>query len=97
MESQPSSWFSDDILSAVIGHMNGEHLHDSLTIVRGVGQTPDAVAGSLASLDPDGARFNVELANQTSIVVFVPWTNQPRERADIRHEIVDWTERSTVA
>ena len=97
MADNAQQWFSRDVLDAVMSHMNTDHLADSLAIVRVVGQTPDATSVVLADLRQDGAHFQATLSNGTITSVVIPWSNTPVERADIRHELVAWTEQSTSA
>ena len=95
MADNAPKWFPREILDAVISHMNNDHLADSLAIVRVVGQTPDASAVVLSDLGVDGAHFEATLSDGSTASVLIPWSQTPVERADIRHELVAWTEQST--
>lgn len=87
------SGFDDSVLDAVIGHMNSDHRHDSLAIVRVLGATPDATAASVAALVSDGVVFDVDTPSGHRRVT-VAWAEVPVTRADIRHELVRMTNES---
>lgn len=84
--------FSEATVSAVVAHMNADHLEDSLLMVRTLGARPEAVAATVATVDPAGVHFAVNLPDGTTSVV-VPWGAPVVDRAGIRHELVDMVER----
>jgi len=86
--------FDDDVITAVIGHMNAEHRHDSLSIVRSLGGEPDATEAVITDLSGEGVGFDIRTATGSHRVV-VPWGEVPLTRADIRHELVRMTESSS--
>lgn len=94
MQHPPSGWFPDEVLAAVVAHMNEDHRDDSLSIVRTLGGLPDATGATVRALDPAGVVFGVDLGSGPGPDVMVPWQSTPRERADIRHELVRMTEES---
>ena len=86
--------FDEDVIMAVIGHMNAEHRHDSLSIVRALAGEPDATEAVITDLSAEGVGFDVRSATSSRRVV-VPWGEVPLTRADIRHELVRMTESSS--
>lgn len=88
--------FDESVLTAVIGHMNTDHRHDSLAIVRALGATPTATVASVATLTADGVSFDVETPDGPRRIL-VPWAEVPASRIDIRHELVRMTEESSTS
>jgi hypothetical protein len=86
--------FDEEVLMAVIGHMNTEHRHDSLAIVQALAGEPDATEAVITDLSAEGVGFDVRNA-ASSHRVLVPWGEVPLTRADIRHELVRMTESSS--
>lgn len=78
--------FSPDIVSAVLAHMNGDHMDDNLLIARAFGST-DAETATMTTLDEHGGTFTYT-ANGSESQVTVPWTAPISERAEIRREVV---------
>lgn len=87
--------FSPETVSAVLAHMNGDHLDDSLLISRAFGNAA-AEEASMADLDENGGTFAYSLDGET-VEVVVPWTAPISERADIRREVVVMYERACAA
>jgi hypothetical protein len=84
--------FSPDIVTAVLRHMNNEHMDDSLLISRAFG-SPDAEAASMTDLDENGGTFMYSVGSEDHTVV-VPWSGPISERAEIRREVVVMYERA---
>jgi len=84
--------FSPDVVTAVLAHMNGDHLDDSLLIARAFG-TVDAEAASMTDLDENGATFSYSVGGESRSVT-VPWTAPIAERPEIRREVVVMYERA---
>lgn len=87
--------FTDDVIEAVVHHMNGDHTDDQLAIVREHAR-PDAASATLMSLGADGLAFDVEVPEGPELVlerVVVPWPMPIAERADIRRAVVSLTPR----
>jgi hypothetical protein len=78
--------FSDDVVQAVLAHMNDDHNDDSLLIARAFA-TPDATSATMTTLDHLGAtwRYSVH-GNERELTV--PWSAEIAERPEIRREIV---------
>ena len=86
--------FDESVLTAVMDHMNSDHRHDSLSIVRVLGATPDAVAATVAEITAEGVAFDADTAEGMRRVT-VAWAEVPVTRADIRHELVRMTNESS--
>lgn len=84
--------FSPDIVTAVLAHMNGDHLDDNLLIARAFG-SPDAESATMTTLDENGGTFSYT-ANGEQAEVTVPWTQPISERPQIRREVVVLYERA---
>ena len=84
--------FSPDVVTAVLAHMNGDHLDDSLLIARAFA-TVDAEAASMTDLDESGATFSYSVDGESRSVT-VPWTATIAERPEIRREVVVMYERA---
>lgn len=79
--------FSPQVVDAVLAHMNGDHTHDSLLIVRAFA-LPDAVSATMSGLDEDGGIWSATTADGTE-EVRVAWpAGRISERAEIRREVV---------
>ncbi len=78
--------FSDDVIAAVLHHMNDDHNDDSQLVARAFG-SPDATNARMTTLDDLGGTwaYDVDGAEKT---VTVPWSKQISERPEIRREIV---------
>lgn len=86
--------FDEEVIAAVIGHMNAEHRHDSLAIVRSLAGVTDATEVVITDLSGEGVAFDVKTPSGSRRAV-VPWYEMPRTRADIRLELVRMTESSS--
>jgi hypothetical protein len=75
--------FPADTVTAVLAHMNRDHLGDNLTIVRAFGQ-PDAASASMTTLD----EFAGYWITDSGAELRIPWSVEISERAEIRREIV---------
>lgn len=79
--------FSQQVVDAVLAHMNDDHTHDSLLIVRAFAR-PDAVEATMTGLDGAAGVFTATTATGTH-EVRVPWPAGPiSERGEIRREVV---------
>lgn len=78
--------FPDDVVQAVIGHMNDDHADDNLVIVRGNG-APAATAAEMIDLDTEGGTW---LATEPDgeREMTIAWPGQVTERTDLRREVV---------
>lgn len=85
MPHSPSAVFSDDVVAAVLAHMNGDHSDDNLLIARAFG-APDASAAVMAALDHTGATWVYTAGAERSLTV--AWSTPIAERTEIRREIV---------
>lgn len=87
--------FSPDVVTAVLAHMNGDHLDDNLLIARAFGSL-DAESATMTTLDENGATFTY-VANAEDHSVTVPWSTTIAERPEIRREVVVLYDRACVA
>ena len=78
--------FSDDVIAAVLHHMNDDHNDDSGLIARAFG-SPDATSTRMTTLDDLGGTWVYE-ADGSEHTVTVPWSKPISERPEIRREIV---------
>jgi hypothetical protein len=78
--------FSDDIVTAVLAHMNGDHTDDNLLIARAFGSR-DAAASVMTTLDEFGGTWRYEAEGEQREIT-VPWGETLSERAQIRREVV---------
>lgn len=78
--------FSDDVVTAVLHHMNDDHTDDSLVIVRGFAE-PQATAATMTGLDTEAGEWSAEVAGE-EVPVRIAWLGPVADRADIRREVV---------
>ncbi len=78
--------FDDAVVTAVTGHMNGDHADDNLTIVRAFAE-PDAAAARMTGLDTEAGEW-VATVDGVERTVRVPWLGAVTDRASIRTEVV---------
>jgi hypothetical protein len=78
--------FGSDVVTAVLAHMNGDHLDDSLLIARAFGH-PDAEAATMTGLDGDAGFWEYRLGEEAR-ELRVPWSKPISERPEIRREVV---------
>lgn len=85
-ETQEQNPFDDEVVAAVVAHMNGDHAEDSVAICRAFGGRPDATRAVMVGLDGTGADFDVD-GPEGEARVRVPWGAPISERAEIRTEV----------
>ncbi len=79
--------FDTEVVSAVVGHMNGDHTDDNLLIARAFGRS-EATASMMIGLDGDAGLWKVTDPSGES-ELRVAWPGAPiSERAEIRREVV---------
>ena len=79
--------FDASVVTAVTGHMNGDHPEDNLMIVQALGGAGSATAATMTGYNEDGATFDANVDGE-NVAVTVPWAEPILERATIRHEVV---------
>ena len=79
--------FSDDVVSAVLHHMNDDHADDSLVIVRAFAH-PDASEATMTGLDGDGGDW-IATVHGEEVPVRVAWPSPVSERPGIRRAVVE--------
>jgi len=83
--SQP---FSEDVVAAILRHMNGDHTDDNTLIVRAFA-VPDAASATMTGFDGDGGDWDVVTADGSTTAVRIPWPGGPiGERPEVRREVV---------
>ncbi|MEU1973113.1 DUF2470 domain-containing protein [Microbacterium sp. NPDC019599] len=81
--------FDDDVVTAVLRHMNGDHTGDNLLIARAFSAEPDLVAATMAGFDGEGGHWLAETADGEQVEVRVPWPGGAiDERPAVRREVV---------
>ncbi len=78
--------FEPDVVTAVLAHMNGDHLDDNLLIARAFGH-PDAAAAMMIGVDDLGGTWTYTL-DGAAHELGVPWSTRISQRPEIRREIV---------
>lgn len=78
--------FSQQVIDAVMNHMNLDHTDDSLLIVKSLGGQPNATAAQMSGMDADAIEFTATIdgADRT---VRVPWSERLTERPQVRVEV----------
>lgn len=80
--------FDDAVVTGVLAHMNGDHLDDSLDIVRAYG-APTATAATMTDLDTEVGVWTATVDGQ-DVEVRVPWPGGPlAERPQLRVAVVE--------
>lgn len=80
--------FDDQIVAAVLRHMNTDHPDDNALIARAFGAS-DAVSAEMTGFDGEGGQWRATLRDGSDAVVRVPWPGRPiTERPEVRREIV---------
>lgn len=82
-----SAWLTQDVIDAVVRHMNGDHGDDTLAMARPL--CPEAVSATVAGLDLNALHINAEEADGTARTVLLAWPGPLTERADIRRYVVE--------
>lgn len=90
MDAMPA--FSDEVITAVLAHMNGDHGDDNLLIARAFGDA-EATASTMTALDGNGGTWRYQARGQEHELT-VPWSGPITERPEIRREIVVLYDRS---
>lgn len=78
--------FDAAVVTAVTGHMNGDHTEDNLLIVRAFAE-PGATAARMTGLDGRSGEWVAEV-DGVDRTVRVPWLGPVTDRASIRTEVV---------
>ena len=84
--------FSSDVVTAVLAHMNGDHIDDNLLIARAFGSL-EATSATMTGVDELGGTFEYTIDGQT-LSLTVPWSAPISERPEIRREVVVLYERA---
>ncbi|WP_430591903.1 DUF2470 domain-containing protein [Humidisolicoccus flavus] len=79
--------FTEEIVAAVVHHMNDDHHDDNVQIVRAHTSAVDAESVMLATVDESGLTFTVRRPSGSETHT-IAWPIPITERADIRHAVV---------
>jgi hypothetical protein len=85
-EGMTAHTFDENVVAAVLKHMNSDHTDDNLLIARAF-VSADAEAATMVDLDGAGGTWRVRTGEIEKDVV-VPWSVPVTERAEIRREVV---------
>ena len=88
--------FGDDIVAAVLHHMNDDHAADNLLIARAFG-TPSADAARMVHVDGLAGQWVYTAGDAVVLPLRVVWSQPISERAEIRREIVVLYDRACAA
>jgi hypothetical protein len=81
--------FDENVVAAVLGHMNGDHTGDNLLIVRAFGPRADAVGAVMTGFDGEAGEWAADLPDGSPLPVRVAWLGGPiSERPQVRREVV---------
>lgn len=86
-EQKSGPVFSEDVVAAVMRHMNVDHAEDSVLICRSLGGQPDASAASMTGMDEYGIDFGATVRGD-EVAIRLPWSGTLSERAQVRVEVV---------
>ncbi len=81
-----SPTFPEDIVTAVLAHMNSDHRDDNIMIVRAFADV-DAATATMTALDESAGYWSYSVGGEHRDIR-LPWTEPIGERAEIRREIV---------
>ena len=85
-EGMTGHTFDENVVAAVLAHMNTDHRDDNLLIARAF-VSRDVEAATMIDLDGTGGTWRVIVdGNERDAVV--PWSVPVTERAEIRREVV---------
>lgn len=78
--------FAPDVVTAVLRHMNTDHLDDCAVICRALGGQPGTTTAVMSDLDSDAVYFDATVGG-TVMPVRIPFSQTLTQRAQIRVEI----------
>lgn len=88
--------FSNDIVAAVLHHMNDDHAADNLLIARAFGDS-HADAARMVHVDGLAGHWVYTAGDSSEQALRVEWSQPISERAEIRREIVALYDRACAA
>lgn len=80
--------FDADVVSAILAHMNGDHVDDNHTIVHAFAD-PAASGVTMVGLDGDGGDWEYTDAAGERVLTRIPWPVEVTERKDVRRAVVE--------
>ncbi|MGQ0680125.1 MAG: DUF2470 domain-containing protein [Actinomycetota bacterium] len=93
--SEDQQIFGEQVVAAVMSHMNQDHASDSLVICKGLGGAVHADRAQMSGMDPGGIEFTVWSATQALSIVRIPWNTTPVARSEIRTEVVQMYQKAS--
>ncbi|MFV0375262.1 DUF2470 domain-containing protein [Microbacterium sp.] len=69
--------FDDDVVRAILQHMNDDHRDDNVLIVRAFSPHSDIVASEMIGLDASAGRWRAVASDGASEIIEVPWPGGP--------------------
>lgn len=85
-EAMTAHSFDENVVTAVLTHMNTDHPEDNLLIARAFGSA-EVETARMVGLDGSGGTWRITAGTEQRDVT-VPWSVPIRERAEIRREVV---------
>jgi hypothetical protein len=85
--TQRGAVFGDDVVAAVMRHMNVDHADDSALICRSLGGQPAASTARMSGMDEHGIDF-LAMVDGSEMPLRLPWSRTLSERAEVRVEVV---------
>lgn len=80
--------FDPQVISAVLNHMNGDHVADNHTIVHAFAD-PAASNVVMVGFDGDGGDWEYTDAAGQHVATRIPWPTEVVERPDVRRAVVE--------
>ncbi|PFG30240.1 DUF2470 domain-containing protein [Paramicrobacterium agarici] len=80
--------FDNDVISAILAHMNGDHVADNHTIVHAFAD-PAASDVAMVGFDGDGGDWEYSDAAGATVRTRIPWPAEVVERKDVRRAVVE--------
>ncbi len=79
--------FTDDVVTQIAAHMNGDHADDNVLICRAFGGLPEVTAARMSAMDADGMDFTATV-DGAQVPVRVPFSERLTQRRQVRAEAV---------
>ena len=81
-----ADWLTDDVVAAVVTHMNGDHADDNVVICRGAGGRPAVTQARMTGLTAEAIVFAATEPGG-EVVVRVPFGAPLSSRAEVREHV----------
>ena len=80
------TWLTDDVVTAVMAHMNGDHPEDCAVISRALGGRPGTTEARMTGMDLEAIEL-LATDETGEHVVRIPFSEPLAERAQVRAEV----------